>query len=80
MIPSSYVVASFRGVLPVDASVDRVGFSLDTPFGTQRFALSVADARTLSRLLADYTQPTFQSESSSGSPSCDGSPHDGQNV
>lgn len=80
MIPASYSPAILRAVLPVDRACDRVGLAFDTDAGTVRVAVPVADAKALASAIADYIRPALHSDSSPGSPSCDGSPQEGQKV
>lgn len=80
MIPPSYSPASLRAVLPVDLACDRIGIAFDTDQGAVRVAIPVADAGALASLIADYIRPELHADKSSGSPSCEGSPQEGQNV
>lgn len=80
MIPTSYRAATLRCVLPVDPSCGQIAFALEAEGETHRFSIAVNDALALADLIGCYAEPTCQPASSSGSPNCDGSPHDGQNV
>ncbi|MFM1991318.1 MAG: hypothetical protein RJA99_4275 [Pseudomonadota bacterium] len=80
--PPSYVRATWRTVLPVDAEA-RQGIAFDLAGGTVvRLSIDADTAWHLFDLLRQSRSgdPRFQAEISSGSPSREGSPQDGQCV
>jgi len=86
MIPSSYIPATWRNTLPVEASSESVGIGFNTNYGQiLRFKLDIVGAKHLSRSIAEYLEAygcrTSQSPKSSEIPSSPGSiPEEGQKV
>lgn len=82
MLPPIYQHATVRSVSRGCEVTGRVGISVDLPDGTtRRLALDLKDARFLHAGLVDYLAWCgCQACSSSGSPSADGSPHDGHSL
>lgn len=82
MLSQSFQRVKIRGV--TNTSGDVIGISFDCPDGTIiRVALDMSDAAFMADGVAEYIAPyrvrmSSHSESSSGNPNCDGSPHDGQ--
>lgn len=81
-IPPSYVPASWRCTLPIDPATQETGIGFTQPDGSViRLRLSLSDAWQLSDSLHDYLtdyEEALQSDKSSGNPSVDGSPDEGQ--
>lgn len=82
-LPMSYVNASWRCTLPVDAERDRLGLALNLADASiVRVALDVKSARHVAETILAYLDRDsgFQSPKSAGSSSCDGSPQEGHDV
>lgn len=82
MIPPDYTPAAVRYVSRKCDATGDIAVSLALPNGTvARYRLQPKDVAFLQQGLALYAgRCACQSSSSSGMPSSDGSPHDGQNV
>lgn len=81
-LPETYEAAEWRCTLPVDPVAHAAGIGFTKPDGSViRLMLSVDDARqlagSLSAYLVLYDAPS-QSDRSSGKPSVEGSPDEGQ--
>ena len=82
MIPPSYKAATWRTVLPQQEDGD-LAFAFTTDNGPVRLRMTEEDVVTFTFLLMESmanqrARMKFQSQSSSGSPSVDGSPQEGQ--
>lgn len=89
MLNPAYKAASLRSVGMPPGHPDVVGLALDVPGGGSaqavRFQLSVDDAERMALALLNAVSiqryrvavRQFHSPMSSGSPNCDGSPHEG---
>lgn len=82
-LPMSYVNASWRCTLPVDAERGRLGLALnlaDAPL--VRVALDLQSARHVAETILAYldSDSGVQSPRSAGSSNCDGSPQEGHDV
>ena len=62
-IPDSYQRCSLRNITPVCPQSQIVGIGFDTPTGVFRLSLSVADAKTLTVVLAGYINDLAGSQS-----------------
>ena len=79
-LPLSYQDAAWRGVIPIDQHINRMGVSFDVGDTPIRLAISPEDAERLIDALECYLPPrvtSSQSDSASGSLS---TPDDGESV
>ena len=83
-LPLSYQDAAWRGVIPIDAHINRMGVSFDVGDIPIRLAISPEDAESLIDAFECYLSPrvtSSQSDNSSGSPhSSVSTPDDGESV
>lgn len=84
-IPDSYVPAAWRGTTCCDANGD-IGIELEQPDGViHRFRLHQLPALDLAQTILEFQlrhlyETRTQSDKSSGTPSAEGSPAEGQKV
>ena len=81
-LPESYECAEWRCTLPIDPVAQATGIGFTKPDGSViRLMLSVEDSRQLAESLTEYLadyDALSHSDNSSGNPSADGSPNEGQ--